>query len=146
MPTGDSLSAFYGGGGQLIRVTVPDTLGVSFSQAVPAGVEWRWKAGSWLVATDVTVITRFPVLNFTSGGLVVYHAPGGVMGAGVLLRQSAGRAERVQAGFGLLSTYDIPDMRLLSGDTISLAVGNVQAGDAILDIQLLIEQYVPDQP
>lgn len=149
MPTRDSLAAYLGGGGQMVDVVVPAPgAGLNIAPVlVPANVEWRLVAGTFLFsASGVAANRNIFIRQLNAGGDFLYD----IWAGETVVANGAARWTFGQLGY---QSVNIPaflsrvalgssDYRLVEGDTVlTTAVSNLQAGDAFTAIGLRVEQW-----
>ncbi|MHB1433999.1 MAG: hypothetical protein ACYCVZ_18030, partial [Streptosporangiaceae bacterium] len=118
--------------------------GANYTYTMP--VAGKLQAITWTFTTDAVVATRYQDLVIAdSGGNTLWQqsASGSIAASQVsYVALGAGFGTLKQQGAGLSQT-GLPDLDLAEGDTITISVQNIDAGDQISAIVLLVIPAAP---
>ncbi len=133
-------------GGFVRVIVVPDpSAGTNFNVFVPDGLVWKLKAAHFSLISDATVINRRVRLNVlgVDGVPLVLSGSGGNHIANLSVRYVVG-AYGVVGGLmadGLTFALPVPpDLPMLAGFAFQSEIFNLQAGDVVTQVRLLVEE------
>lgn len=118
----------------------------------PEGVWWRVVSVAFTLITDVTVINRFQRVVYRQGGTdgPVYAITGNptaiVAASNITCIYGEGYTAVLGAG-GPVNAAPLPtDLRARAQDAVGSAIANLQAGDTMIGIRLVVEEWVYEEP
>ena len=146
MVTRDSQAAYFGGGGQILRIVGPDpALGDEVSVLVPTDRRWRLVTLNLLLTTDATATDRQVGLILQNNALGAVFTTGlaGAQPASTVRNYAYGNRPFVGPVVTDLDQIPLPSPLILGpGFRILTLTTNLQAGDDFLAPILLVEEWI----
>ncbi len=146
MPTRNSQAAYWGGGGQIVVVTVPDpAAGADWSTAVPADRRWRLRVIRFRIVTDANVAARAVNLDFddAAGNELLRLGSQATQPAGIGRQYYWSDINLLQPIITNGTQQSLPsNLVLAEGFTVSTFTGAIQVGDQISAIRLWVEEWI----
>lgn len=144
---GDAVSAIKGQ-----RLDVPvfsPVVGSDWRYQLAGGFYYRVLMATWTLTTSAAVAKRFPALVVLDGDgnvRLLTVDTGEVPAASVATISAARSLTTAASSSGLAFTIEAPDLIIDPGWQIGSSTTNLQAGDAITGVRLLVEQMIEDNP
>ena len=133
--------------GEMKTIIIPDPgAGNDFSYTVPAGVRLRVRGLAIKLTTDATVSDRRIVITVTDpdGGISQAEFMNAVQAASKTVNNVLGPGSRAATGpvGGILTAPIASEIVLTPGDVLESDIKNIQAGDTLTKIYLLVEAFI----